>query len=135
MDSIADFLTRFEKDIAEEGVKQGLFQITRKIPIRPGKLTHKKFGKAVGSLIDSGYPFVVDYYGHCKKSRGFFEHAFRIKHETGVLPTMVKVPVVHFEAVKDKHFYTLIPDDPKFLGMFFYTKKELIRLRWQNNGK
>ena len=130
MDSIADFLIRFEREIAEEGIKQGIFQTTRKIPIRSGKLTHKKFGKLVGSVITSNYPFVVDYYGHCKKSTGFFEHVFRIKHETGILPSMVKVPVVHFEAVKDKHFYELIPDDPEFLGNFLYLKRFLISARW-----
>ena len=135
MDSIADFLIRFEREIAEEGIKQGIFPTTRKIPIRPGKLTHKKFGKVVGTVISSQFPFVVDYYGHCKKSSGFFEHVFRIKHETGTLPSMVKVPVVHFEAVKDKHFYKLIPDDPEFLGNFFYVKRQLVEMRWQKNGK
>lgn len=130
MESIQKFLDKFEREIIERGVLGGVFTNIRSIPTKAGKLATLPFGVVIGSVINLKTELVVDYYGHQKKSTGFFERACKIQNETGVFPAAIDVVTVHFESVKDKHFHLLFPEDPAFLGHFFFIKQEIIRRRW-----
>lgn len=127
---IQKFLRRFERDIIEVGIVKGVFTNVATVPTSHGKLYNTPFGKTVGHIIDSPQKFVIDYYGHKKKSKGFFEHVFNIQKNHGEAPTSIDVITIHFESIKDKHFHKLTPNDPQFLGEFFMVKQEFIKLRW-----
>ena len=127
---IQQFLKRFERDIIEVGVIKGVFSNVTTVPTSHGKLYKTGFAKTVGQIVDSPLNFCLDYYGHKKKSKGFFEHVFNLQKNHGVAPKAVDVITVHFESIKDKHFHKLAPNDPEFLGSFFTLKHILIRARW-----
>jgi hypothetical protein len=116
------YLKQFEIWIVVAGVRTGVFGQKEVIPARRGKLADTPFGRTIGLKFDSELPLAIDYYGHMKKSTGFFEMIAEVDTQV----RMIECPVVHFASIKLDDIVelssTLISDFPVF-------KREMLRLR------
>lgn len=65
------YLRNFESRVIYEGVKSGALGKLRLVNVREGKLSRTKFARLMGDSLDFPVPFVIDYYGYSKRSKGF----------------------------------------------------------------
>lgn len=65
-----NYLNKFEKVIAA-GVTQNIIGKTTLVNVREGKFACTKYARTLGERVNSEVPFVIDYYGYLKRSKGF----------------------------------------------------------------
>lgn len=118
------YLARFESTI---GIPTILEEIGREMPIsiREGKLYYSRFANFLGRTIDSDTPFVIDYYGYFKKSRGFNKYLIEVQTDTyGQQVKMINATVVIFNSIKLEEIRALTFD--QYLLWGFVEFKETI---------
>lgn len=120
-----EVLSKFESDVIIRGVQRGKIGREEMVPVRNGKLSKQKFGKMVGVEIDCSLSLAVDYYGHLKKSRGFFSDVQEATPK-GTQARMMKSTVVHFASIKVEDVVELAPD---LVPVFPVLKQELLKKR------
>jgi hypothetical protein len=118
-------LLKFENDVIIRGVQGGKIGREEMVPVRNGKLSKQRFGKLVGLEIDCSVSLAVDYYGHLKKSAGFFRDV-QDATPKGTQARMMKSTVVHFASIKVEDVVELAPD---LVPVFPILKRELLKLR------
>lgn len=126
------YLTAIEDVFIERGVKLGVFAKTEMVPIRMGKLAKTRFGNKIGHTIPSDEIFVVNYYGHLKKSDGFRRLVRQRQHDfQGKQIKMIKAIVVHFSSIRMEMLADLTRTTAESEVVVLYPKfkKELVRLR------
>ena len=70
-------LYRFEKEVIVKGVfekKLPMFSKKAAVSVKDCRLHKTPFGEDIGWLIDTDLILTIDYYGHLKKSRGFYDY-------------------------------------------------------------
>ena len=116
------YMEEFEKEVVISGVKQGRLSKVESVPVRNGRLEKEKFGRAIGTFIDSEICMVLDYYGLRKKTQGFINLLVEVREElSGGQVKSLNVPVVHFASIRVDTVETIAPDlvsgFPKFKKM------------------
>jgi hypothetical protein len=95
-----DYLNKFERVIAV-GVTQNIIGKDVLVNVREGKFACSKYARCLGDRVNSEVPFVIDYYGYLKRSKGFItlirgkEEAIRNRQIKSV-----QVRVVYFASLK-----------------------------------
>jgi len=121
------YMTLFESDVIEVGIKRGLFSRQEFVPMRDGRLSRTMFGRVLGTRVRSSHPFAVDYYGLMKKSTGLLA---QVGMATGVQVKMVETVVVHFASVRIESIAFLAPKLVQDFPIF----KQLV-LQWRRFPK
>ena len=65
-----NYLNKFEK-VIEAGVTQNIIGKDTLVNVREGKFACTKYARTLGERVNSEVPFVIDYYGYLKRSKGF----------------------------------------------------------------
>lgn len=131
MNTIPDFLSRFESRVIIPGIQKGIFNRREVVPLRIGKLAHTEFGRIVGSIINyEDLSFVISYYEHYKRSTGFMREVTEMRNTSPKSKSVWETYLVHFASIKDEHIRQIIGDDREFLGDFFFHKQKLVSLRF-----
>lgn len=131
MNTIPDFLSRFENMVIIPGIQKGIFSRREVVPLKIGKLAHTEFGRVVGSIINFEGLLVIDYYGHYKKSTGFFSSISEKRSSNSPCATPIEVPIVHFSSIKDTQILEISSNDTQLLGDFFFFKNLIVQLRFK----
>ena len=122
------YIKMFERDVIEKGVVSGVLGRPHLVPVRMGKLAGTRFGSFVGLRVESNAVFAVDYYGHIKKTDGFYKAVERMAREKGVSVKLYQAPIVHFASIKiDKMME--ITSSPEIIIGFVEFKKMLLKMR------
>jgi len=116
------YLLQFEAQIIVVGVCRNVFGRSEVIPARRGKLAATSFGKIIGLEFPAKSPIAIDYYGHMKKSTGFFEMIAEVDTQV----RMIECSVVHFASIKLDDIVEL---SPELISDFPVFKREMLRLR------
>lgn len=70
-------LEEFEREVIVRGAEHSklpMFSKKAAVSIKNCKLHNTPFGDSIGALVDTNVILTVDYYGHLKKSRGFYDY-------------------------------------------------------------
>jgi hypothetical protein len=116
------YLQRFEMDVICQGFLSGVFGKKEMVTTRNGKLVRTDFGKLVGSNFEFSHPLAIDYYGHTKKSTGFY--AMLAEIETQV--RMIECDVVHFASIKIED---VVEVGSELVARFPIFKKQMLKRR------
>lgn len=117
----------FEQRIIVCGVKSQYFGRREQVPINSGRLSRQLFGSLMGKTISSSEVLAVDYYGFLKKSDGFFTYLTELRSSlVGKQIKLIKVPVVHFAAIRLEKVAKLAPD---LVSSFSQFKKTILDAR------
>jgi len=99
-----EYMRDFEILVVEQAVGHEVLGRVDMIPVRPGRLTHTRFGATMGRIIDSGVQFAVDYYGLLKRSSALQEEIELVtKQLTGRQLKLIECTVVHFASIRIEH--------------------------------
>lgn len=124
-DEFQKTLDLFEREVIIRGVGGGHLGREEMVPVRNGKLSKQPFGKLVGLEVESETSLAVDYYGHLKKSSGFFRDV-KDATPTDTQARMMRSTVVHFASIKVEDVVLLAPE---LVPVFPILKHELLRRR------
>lgn len=67
------YMQRFEEEVIHEGVKRGIVGKKMQVNVREGRFACTYFARKMGTVLQFDTPFVIDYYGYLKRSKGFRE--------------------------------------------------------------
>lgn len=127
------YLNKFESEVICVGVKQSIIGKELQVNVREGRLSRTKYADCLGSQVNSDEPFVIDYYGYLKRSRGFVillgeeKEAIRNRQIKSI-----KTRVVFFASLKIEQIAE-ITSSQYLKGGFSEFKNEV--LHWRNFGK
>jgi hypothetical protein len=94
------YMQKFEAAIFE-GVKKGQLGVLAPINVREGRFSYTNFARFIGNHLNYSIPFVLDYYGHQKRSRGFTELCqTKVEQIRNRQLKNIQTTVVHFSALK-----------------------------------
>lgn len=99
----------FERKLISNGL-QALAK-PEMVAIRPGVMAKSKFAVLMGHAIRTDVPAAIDYYGHFKKSTGFFSvmEEFQRDHP-GSQVRMMRARVVHFASIRVEDLFNFAPE-------------------------
>lgn len=121
-------LLKFEEVVAQ-GVVKEIIGKSAQVNVREGRFAKTDFARFMGSTIDSDHPFVIDYYGHLKKSRGFLSlvegKSAQIRNRQ--LKSMATI-VVFFASLKIEDIAS-ITSDPTLRGTYVDFKQIILQRR------
>jgi len=118
-----EYLTLFENSIIVAGVEIGMLGKSELVPSREGKLSRTPFGRKIGMRVENDFPLSIDYYGHMKKTTGFYE---MLKEVGEAQVRMVECIVVHFASIKIEQIVEIQSD---MVAGFPVFKKQMLRER------
>ena len=118
----AEYLGEFEIAVICKGVLNGMFGKKEMVPTRNGRLSRTPVGRLIGSNIKYSDPLAIDYYGHMKKSTGFYEMLTEIKTQV----RMIECNVVHFASIKIEE---IVEISPGLVAKFPVFKKQMLKRR------
>jgi len=127
----SEYLAKFEKQVVEKGVAEGLFSKIEYAPVRPGRLHKTQFGNKIGSSFVAAVPVVIDYYGLWKKSTGFLKLASEMSAENKGQIKSLPVVVVHFASIRIETVAKLSPD---LIAEFPKFKNDILTARGFHHG-
>lgn len=122
------YLQNFEDQVIRVGAEKEMLGKEELVPIRNGKLLRRPFGKALGREINCDAVVAVDYYGHIKKSTGFFRYAEQCSADVEGQLKMISSVLVHFARIRIEDVYR-ISKSSKLIGRFPEFKEEMLRLK------
>ena len=125
------YLKLFESEVLIPGIKIGNFSRKELIPVRRGRLSNTRYGRTVGILFESEIPFVIDYYGHLKRSSGFQSAVSQIRKNGSTEGRQIKrieSLIVHFASIKLDQINRLTKN-PEILINYSTFKDSLLKLR------
>ena len=117
-----EYLGEFEIAVICKGVMDGVFGKKEMVPSRNGKLSRTPFGRLIGSKLEYSSPLAIDYYGHMKKSTGFYE----MLAEADIQVRMIECDVVHFASLKIED---IVEISPELIAKFPVFKKQMLKRR------
>lgn len=124
--NFAEYQTRFEKEVIERGVMEGVLGKSLFVSTRDGKL-HRILGPVLGDVVESGEEFAIDYYGYVKKSSALLQWVSdRRKDNPGVQISAVRSKVVYFSSLKIEY---VAETSPELVAGFPFFKKQLLAYR------
>jgi len=127
------YLALFEECIICQGVKRELLGKILSVNIREGKFSCSRFARIVGRVSPFSIPFVIDYYGHLKRSQGFVDVAREVVNSMRDQQIKsIDTTVVFFASLKIEEIAD-ITGDQYLKGGFSELKKTL--LQWRNFEK
>jgi hypothetical protein len=94
-----DYISQFEIAVGNAVLETGIAK-PMQVSTRPGRFSYSQFARRMGKVIDHSTPFILDYYGYPKRSRGFGELLVDKHYKMpGRQIKSVKTLVVHFASV------------------------------------
>jgi hypothetical protein len=120
------YLERFEKNIIIAGAQAGVLGKVEMVPVRPGKLSARPFGRLLGRYVKSDFPAVVDYYGYMKATLGFMTLVEKMTKIDNSQVKSLDMIVVHFASIRIEKVAAL---DKSLVSDFPWFKSELLRSR------
>ena len=123
------YLNKFESEVVREGIIKGVIGKPLQVNVRDGKFACTKFARHMGNVIEFSEPFVLDYYGHLKRSRGFYDLIDSKKESISQRQIKsISAQVVFFAALKIEDI-SAITDNPYLRSKFSDFKKEVLHWR------
>jgi len=121
-ESFKSYLDLFELRVVCHGVVKEVFGKKEMVATRNGKLARTPFGRLIGSQLEFVNPLAIDYYGHLKKSTGFFDMLTEVDSQV----RMIECDVVHFASIKIED---IVEIDPGMVAKFPVFKKQMLKRR------
>ena len=131
---VTTYVRKFEREVIIPGIEQQLFGKIQDVALRRGRLAKTKFGLALGGVIETDLNLVIDYYGYCKKSKGFLDFVREVRHGyKGQQIRKVSATVIYFQSIRIEDVARLSQGD--VISGFPQFKHDLIKLREFSNTK
>ena len=127
-DSFEEYLRKFE-EVISQGVARGLVGKSMQVNVREGRFAKTEFARFMGSIIESEVPFVIDFYGHLKRSRGFI--ALLDSKSSQIQNRQIKsiqTMVVFFASLKIEDI-SILTTDAQLRGTYSDFKQMILRRR------
>jgi hypothetical protein len=131
--NFSKYLNRFETEVVCKGVTQGIIGKVMLVNVREGKFAYTRYARFLGDQINSEVPFIIDYYGYSKRSKGFIK---LIEHKEDLIRNRqiksIQTKVVFFASIKMEEVAELTSS--QYLKSVFSEFKKMI-LHWRGFEK
>ena len=127
MKALRKFIHELEMEVMLPMVEAGKVPLQR-VSVRDGRLCSSAYGKALQKYIRTDVVMAVDYYGHIRKSGGFFDYFTdqRLKHSLKQI-RVLSAPLIHFSSLKIEAVAEHGPDS--LIAKFPKYKELILKLR------